>query len=137
MAETTALTIGTFDPPHIGHVQLIRRCEQLADRVVIGVNVDSWTASYKRKPLFTFDERARLMGLLGHEVVANTSAGRELVERVMPDLLVIGMDWLAKDYLGQVDLTVDWLQANGISLVYVPYTDGISTSEIIGRCSAS
>jgi len=133
MAETTALTIGTFDPPHIGHVQLIRRCEQLADRVVIGVNVDAWAGSYKRPPMFSFDERAQLMGLLGHEVAANTSPGRELVERVMPDLLVIGMDWLSKDYLGQIDMTADWLQINGVSLVYVPYTTGISTSEIISR----
>lgn len=130
---TTALTIGTFDPPHLGHTLLIRRCEQLADRVVIGVNVDAWAGAYKRPPLFTFDERARLMGLLGHEVVANTSPGRELIERVAPDLLVIGMDWLAKDYLRQIDVTAGWLQDRGVSLVYVPYTTGISTSEIIAR----
>lgn len=38
-----------------------------------------------------------------------------------------------KDYLSQIDVTADWLQEHGVSLVFVPYTVGISTSEIITR----
>jgi glycerol-3-phosphate cytidylyltransferase-like family protein len=49
------------------------------------------------------------------------------------DLIVIGSDWARKDYLKQIGLTYDWLDEKNISLCYVPYTKGISTSAIKQR----
>lgn len=129
----TVLTIGTFDLPHIGHARLFQRCERFG-RVVVGVNTDEFVQSYKGSaPLYRTAERVALIALLGYEVHENHSAGRELIERVRPDVLVVGSDWLRRDYLAQIDMTPDDLDRLDISLVYVPYTDGISSSDIRRR----
>jgi len=43
---------GTFDPIHLGHVDIIRRAASLVDKLVIGVAINSG-----KGPLFTLDER--------------------------------------------------------------------------------
>lgn len=55
------------------------------------------------------------------------------VEAAKPDYLVVGSDWATRDYYAQMGFTQDWLDERGISLVYVPYTRGVSTTEIRGR----
>lgn len=129
----TVLTIGTFDLPHIGHARLFRRCEWLG-RLVVGVNTDEFVISYKRHaPLYRFEERVALISLLGYEVRCNDSPGRELIEAVRPDYLAIGSDWARRDYYGQIDVDQDLLDALDVTMVYVPYTDGISTTDIKER----
>jgi glycerol-3-phosphate cytidylyltransferase len=132
-----ALTIGTFDCLHYGHLHLLMRCGDLADEVVVGVNSDRFVMSYKQTPpLFSEIERIYALETLGYEVELNTSSGRELIESVEPDLLVIGSDWARKDYLAQIGVTQDWLDERSIIVAYVPYTRGISTTLIKERLSA-
>jgi len=52
---------------------------------------------------------------------------------VKPDLIVIGSDWAKKDYYKQMQFTTDWLDQHGIGLAYVPYSWGISSTEIKRR----
>ena len=47
-----AVYTGTFDPPTLGHIDIIRRALGLADRLVIGVATNS-----TKSPLFTLEER--------------------------------------------------------------------------------
>lgn len=131
---STLLTIGTFDPPHLGHARLFRRCERYADRVVVGVNTDEFVTAYKGStPLYRTSERLAVIALLGYEVAENPSPGRELIERIRPDILAVGSDWLRKDYLAQVDMSPDDFDRLGISLLYLPYTPGISSSDMKAR----
>lgn len=131
---TTLLTIGTFDPPHIGHARLFRRCERFADRIVVGVNTDDFVTAYKKfPPLYRTAERISLIALLGYEVVQNDSPGRDLIERIKPDILAIGSDWLRRDYMAQIDMTPDDFDSLGISLIYLPATPGISASDMKAR----
>lgn len=131
---TTALTIGTFDTPHLGHGYLFRFCETLADRVVVGVNTDRFVQEYKKfAPLYRTAERMSMIAQMGYEVVENDSAGRDLIEKVRPDLLVIGSDWLRKDYLAQIDMTSEDFDRLRIALVFMPNIDGVSSSEIKRR----
>lgn len=135
MAEI--LTIGTFDAGHLGHARLFKTCESLGN-LTVGVNSDEFIKQYKgERPLFTFEERASLIARLGYKVLINTSAGAELIRQVNPDILVIGSDWLRKDYLKQIDMTPDELDELGVSLMYTPYTTQISTTEIKRRVHES
>ena len=52
----TAVYTGTFDPPTLGHFDLIRRAAQLVDRLVIGVATNS-----AKTPLFSLEQRVRLL----------------------------------------------------------------------------
>jgi glycerol-3-phosphate cytidylyltransferase len=129
-----ALTIGTFDTPHLGHAILVARCHELAERVTVGVNSDKFVERYKGvKPLYSEDERMELMEQLNVDVVLNTSDGYRLISEVKPDVIVIGSDWLGRDYLKQIGMTADDFNAWGIALIYVPHTDGISTTDLRER----
>jgi|SRR5690606_20918075 len=133
---TTLLTLGTFDIPHAGHAAFLSVCERFADRVVVAVNTDEFVEAYKgQPPVFTYSERRDLIQAMGYEVVANPSAGRETIAMVEPDVIAIGSDWARRDYYAQIDVTQDFLDHRGISMVYIPYTYGISTTEIKRRLS--
>lgn len=54
---TTAMCPGSFDPPTNGHVDIIRRCAQRFERVVVAV-----VANPGKSPLFTLEERISLLG---------------------------------------------------------------------------
>ena len=47
---------GTFDPIHLGHLDVIRRAATLVDRLVVAVAVNAG-----KDPLFTLDERSRMV----------------------------------------------------------------------------
>ncbi len=51
-----AVYTGTFDPPTLGHLDIIRRALGLADRLVLGVSTNS-----SKSPLFTLEERVALL----------------------------------------------------------------------------
>lgn len=132
--KTLLLTLGTFDTPHMGHAIFLRRCERFADRVVVGVNSDEFVESFKGvRPVYGWEERATLIRDLGYEVVSNPSAGREVIGRVKPDVLAIGSDWARRDYYAQIDVDQDWLDLRGITMVYIPYTPGISSTDLKER----
>jgi glycerol-3-phosphate cytidylyltransferase-like family protein len=52
---------------------------------------------------------------------------------VKPDIIAIGSDWALKDYYQQMDFEQSWLDELNISLIYIPYTRGISSTEIKTR----
>jgi pantetheine-phosphate adenylyltransferase len=55
-SERVAVYTGMFDPVHNGHLDVIRRCSRLFDRLVVGVGINP-----DKKPFFTVEERAGLL----------------------------------------------------------------------------
>lgn len=51
-----AVFVGTFDPPTMGHLDLIRRAAALVDELVIGVLVNA-----DKRPMFSDDERVSML----------------------------------------------------------------------------
>lgn len=130
-------TGGTFDIPHRGHVEFLRKCAQYGN-VVVSLNTDEFIEEYKGKPpVMTYDEREAV--LLEFEsvyyVVPNIGGAdsRPAILEVMPDIIAIGSDWARKDYHKQMGFTQDWLDGHGFDLLYIPYTEGISTTELKQR----
>ena len=133
------LTIGTFDVLHEGHMKLINRCKDMGELLVVGVNSDEFVESYKGKPpIMTEKERISTLKAFYGDLHChiNKDKGRTLIKDVAPCNLVIGTDWLRKDYLKQIGVTVGELEEWKVNLIYVPRTEGISTTELkkrIGR----
>lgn len=131
---SAALTIGTFDVPHLGHAFLFQQCGRLG-RVVVGVNSDAFVIEYKGEaPVYDYAERAAAVRALGYEVVGNDGPGRDVIEAVRPDYLVIGSDWATRDYYAQIDVDQAWLDERRITMVYVPRVPGLASSGIRERC---
>ena len=134
-------TGGTFDLFHSAHVRFLKACRRLAGddgEVVVALNSDAFIEAYKGKsPVMSFDERKEV--LLGcryvDRVIANIGGAdsKPSIELVMPDLIVVGDDWAKKDYYAQMQFTREWLDQLEIQLVYVPYTLGISTTDLKKR----
>ena len=136
------MTVGTFDTPHWGHINLLRECRYLSVNVhqlVVGLNPDWFIKKFKgHYPVMNYHERRMVLEAISYvsRVVPNTGGpdSKPCIEKVKPDYLVIGDDWLDKDYMKQMDFDEEWLTKMGIELVYIPYTREISSSEIRERC---
>lgn len=130
-------TGGTFDLPHRGHVRFLQKCAQLGE-VVVSLNTDEFIARYKGKPpVMSYEERkAVLQEYRSVSYVIPNEGGADStlsINRVGPDIIAIGSDWARKDYYKQMSFNQDWLDESGISLIYIPYTEGISSTEIKKR----
>ncbi|MDR0952228.1 MAG: pantetheine-phosphate adenylyltransferase [Oscillospiraceae bacterium] len=54
---TTAIYPGTFDPPTLGHLDIISRISRIFDKVVVGV-----VMNVGKNPMLDAEERVRLLG---------------------------------------------------------------------------
>lgn len=134
----TLYTGGTFDLFHYGHVNFLRACKTIADTVVVSLNTDEFILSYKKvAPILSYEERKR--SLLGckyvDEVVENIGGAdsKPAILEVMPNIIAIGDDWAKKDYYHQMNFTQEWLDEHNITLVYLPYTKGVSSTDLKER----
>jgi glycerol-3-phosphate cytidylyltransferase len=131
-------TGGTFDILHPGHINFLKKCKAMADMVIVSLNTDEFCKEYKRKPLMTYRERkACLLGCKYVDGVVENTGGydsKPAILKVKPDLIAHGDDWVGPSYLKQLKIDSKFLKKNGIKLVQIPYSKGISTTKILKRC---
>lgn len=120
----TVLTYGTFDLFHVGHLRMLRRARDLGDRLVVGVSTDEFTLTKGKAVVFGFADRLEIVGSIRYvdEVFAESTWEQKTadVSKYGADILVMGDDWTGK---------FDFLNAF-CQVVYLPRTNGISTSEL-------
>lgn len=130
-------TGGTFDLFHAGHVEFLRRCSELG-KVVVSLNTDEFIEEYKGKPpVISYRDREAVLLACRYveDVIPNTGGAdsKPAIEEVMPDIIAVGTDWARRDYYAQMDFDQDWLDSRDIALIYIPYTQGISSTAIKER----
>jgi glycerol-3-phosphate cytidylyltransferase len=135
-------TGGTFDIFHYGHVNFLRQCALLSDKVIVSLNTDEFILSYKGiAPVMSYRERE--LSLRGckyvSDVVPNIGGAdsKPSILSVNLNIIAIGDDWAKKDYYKQMQFTQRWLDEQNIILVYLAYTQGISTTDIRKRIMSS
>jgi cytidyltransferase-like protein len=120
---------------HYGHAEFLRRAHELGDELIVGIHSDATVETYKRAPVMTMDERIGVVGACRY------------VDEVIPDApLSISEEWISRH---RIDLVAhgDDLDPEQSEMMYavpaamgilrtVPYTAGISTSEILSRLRA-
>lgn len=134
-------TGGTFDMFHTGHINLLKKCKEIAGetgKVVVSLNTDNFVFEYKNSyPIFNQNERKEILISCKYvdEVIFNLGGkdSKISIKLVNPNYIVIGSDWARKDYYSQMGFDQDWLDENNIGLIYVPYTKEISSTQIKDR----
>lgn len=128
-------TGGTFDLFHYGHVNLLKTCFKIGNKVIVSLNTDDFILRYKGStPIMSYEARKSI--LLSCKYVSNVipnengEDSKSTILKVNPDFIVIGSDWAQKDYYKQMNFTQEWLDSQGITLLYTPYTSNISTTKI-------
>ena len=82
--ERVAIYPGTFDPIHLGHLDVIRRATTLVDRLVVGVAINAG-----KDPLFTLEERTRMVeGDINAQLAANALNGAAIEVKPFQSLLM-------------------------------------------------
>lgn len=58
-------TCGVFDLFHVGHLNLLERCKEMCDILIVGVCDDKYVTEIKKKqPVYSEDQRVRIINAL-------------------------------------------------------------------------
>lgn len=122
-------TTGVFDMFHVGHLNILKRAKMECDYLIVGVSTDEVVQDYKqKKPIIPFEDRIAIVNELKcvDEVVPQTSMDKmEAWKKLQFDVLFHGSDWKGSDMYNKM---IDELSAVGVDVVFLPHTDGISSS---------
>ena len=126
-------TNGVFDILHRGHVAYLEAARDLGAALVVAVNTDDSVRRLKgpTRPLnATADRMALLASLRCVDLVVpfGEDTPARLIGRVLPDLLVKGGDYRPEQIAGY-----DAVTASGGRVLVLPFHDGYSTTNLIGK----
>ncbi len=117
---------------HPGHLNIIKEASKLG-RVVVGVLTDEAIASYKRLPYLNYEQRSLVVkNLKGvDEVIPQTTLDYcPNLEKIKPDFVVHGDDWKEGVQKETRQKVIDKLSEWGGKVIEIPYTQGISSSQL-------
>lgn len=127
------MTNGVFDVLHVGHARYLEDARRLGDLLIVAVNDDDSVRRLKgpTRPLNTTADRMALLAALrcvDFVVPFTEDTPARLIGRVLPDLLVKGGDYQPEQIAGY-----DAVTANGGRVLVLPFHDGYSTTNLIGK----
>lgn len=118
------ITYGTFDLLHWGHINLLKRAKALGDYLVVAISTDEFNALKDKQAYHSFENRKAILESIKYVdkvIPENTwEQKKEDIIRENIDIFVMGDDWE-----GKFDDLKEYCE-----VVYLPRTDGISTSKI-------
>jgi len=130
--KTIVYTAGTWDLFHVGHLNLLRESRKYGDVLIVGVNTDELIEIHKfKKPIYTFEERLAIIKACKYvdKAVKQTILDDpEMMKEYNVDILTVGSDWKNRDDIPGLN----WMRKNR-KVVYIPYTDGVSSTDIKNR----
>jgi D-glycero-beta-D-manno-heptose 1-phosphate adenylyltransferase len=126
-------TNGCFDLIHPGHVRCLAEARALGDVLVVAVNSDRSVRGNKGsdRPLVPEQDRAEVIAALAsvdYVTIFDEPTPRELISRVLPNILVKGADWALDQVAGREEV-----EAAGGRVVSIPLASGYSTTNLVQR----
>ena len=119
---------GTFDLFHIGHLNLLRRAKQYCDYLIVGVHPPG--SSHKNKPTFIpLKERMAIVGSITYvdQVVVTLDEDDAMHELYPYDFLFVGSDYKGTERFNRYEKV---LAPKGVQIIYFPYTQGTSSTQL-------
>src|SRR5690606_6332244 len=117
---------------HPGHIHVREQAAKLGP-VTVGLLTDRAIASYKRLPAMTYEQREVVVRSLKGVVEVVPQETLDYVpnlERLKPAYVVHGDDWRSGIQKQTRQRVIDALAQWGGQLVEVPYTEGISSTQL-------
>ncbi len=121
------ITYGTFDLFHIGHLNILRRARELGDHLTVAVSTDEFNRIKGKVCTYPYEDRAEIVRAVKYvdEVIPENGWEQKTgdIKKHEIDVFVMGDDWRGK---------FDFLKEH-CEVVYLPRTDGVSTTIIRNR----
>jgi rfaE bifunctional protein nucleotidyltransferase chain/domain len=126
-------TNGCFDLLHPGHIRSLELARELGDALIVGLNSDASVRQLKgeSRPVLPEGERAEILAALESVdavVLFEDLTPREVIARLLPDVLVKGGDWPGDQIVGREEV-----EAAGGRVVSIPVVPGYSTSAMLQK----
>lgn len=127
-------TNGCFDILHVGHVSYLSQARDLGDFLVLGLNTDESVKLLNKAPNRPVNsEQARATVLAALEsvdliVLFNEETPLQLIEFLLPTILVKGNDYDVKNIVGY-----DAVIKSGGKVLTLPFVEGFSTTKTIEK----
>ena len=102
--------------------------------MIVAINSDRIVESYKRKPYISERDRLAVVEAcryVDEAFVIDTFDNKEAIVKNNINIIVHGSDWAGEGYMKQIRVDQVFLDNHGVSMVFLPYTQGISTSQIL------
>ena len=133
MSKTIGYTTGVYDMFHIGHLNILRNAKMYCDYLIVGVSTDELVMKEKnKKPVIPFEERIEIVSAIKYVdmVVPQVDKNKMAVwQKYHFNKMFVGSDWQG---------TAVWdgyekeFAEVGVDIIYLPYTDGISSTKLTG-----
>ena len=129
--QRVVFTNGCFDLLHQGHIRVLEEARALGEVLVVALNTDASVRRSKgpSRPVLPEGERAEIMAALAavdYAVLFDDPTPRDLIARVLPDVLVKGADWGENEIVGREEV-----EGAGGRVVSIPLEPGYSTTAIL------
>jgi D-beta-D-heptose 7-phosphate kinase/D-beta-D-heptose 1-phosphate adenosyltransferase len=126
-------TNGCFDLLHPGHIGSLEQARALGDALIVGLNSDASVRQLKGagRPVLPERERAEILCALecvDAVVIFDEPTPREIISRLLPDVLVKGGDWPGDQIVGREEV-----EAAGGRVVSIPVVPGYSTTAMLRK----
>ncbi len=117
---------------HHGHMNIFRKARELGE-ITVGLLTDKAIANYKRLPFLTYEQRKEIVENI--KGVVNVIPQETLdyvsnLKKLKPDYVVHGDDWRKGAQKNIRERVIEVLKEWGGELIEVPYTSGISSTDI-------
>lgn len=132
MPEKTVYIGMSADLIHPGHLNILRKGAELGE-VTVGLLTDTAIASYKRLPYMQYEQRRQVVSAIKGVAKVVPQETLDYVPNLRtyePDYVVHGDDWRQGVQKEVRQSVVDTLAEWGGELVEIPYTKGISSTEL-------
>ena len=131
-------TCGVFDMFHVGHLNLLERCKEQCEYLIVGVCNDDYVRNVKHtEPVIEEKDRVRILNALKCVDQAELVSIEETDDKMMAlkkfefNVLFSGDDWKGTERYLKTEKDFAEL---GVSIEYLTYTRGISTTDIKKKC---
>lgn len=131
--EKIVMTNGCFDILHPGHIKYLQEAKKLGDRLIVAVNSDVSVTRLKgeNRPLNSVETRMTMLDALESTdwiIEFSEDTPRNLIERILPDVLVKGGDYQIDEIAG-----ASAVLQNGGEVKTLNFLEGFSTTNLINR----
>lgn len=127
---TIGYTAGVYDLFHIGHLNLLKNAKGMCDKLIVGVTTDDLVTYKGKRAMIPFEDRIEIVRNIKCVDAAVPQSDMDkltMCKKLGATVLFVGDDWYGTDKWRDYEAA---FAAEGIRIVYFPYTKGVSSTQI-------